>query len=198
MAQSFLKLPGWTVRGITRKPSSAKAQELARQGVQIVQADLDDPDSLTSAFKGANAIFAVTDFWQFVQDPAAQETAELQGISLNEACFLKEVQQGKNLFDAAARVVSTNELENMVFSSLADTRTISKGKYKWSYHFEGKGKIVQYLEDKAQAEATYKSLWERTSYVQIGFYLDNWKKNPLFTPYKVRGSERLRHATEIC
>lgn len=170
--------------------SSANAQNLAKQGVQIVKADLDDIHSLEAVFKGANAIYAVTDFWQFVQDPATQKFAESEGISLNEACFLKEVQQGKNIIDAAVSV-GASKIERMVFSSLADTRAISKGKYQWPYHFEGKGKIVQYLADKAEMDPKYKSLWERTSYIQVGNYLDNWKKNPVFTPYKVCGMNLL-------
>ena len=63
VARIFAKEPGWKVRGITRdvsKPSNGALRDL---GIELVQADLDDPASLERAFKGANVVFSVTDFW---------------------------------------------------------------------------------------------------------------------------------------
>ncbi|GAB4815165.1 hypothetical protein N2152v2_002211 [Parachlorella kessleri] len=81
---ALLRLGGFKVRGLTRDPSSTASKELAGKGVEVVKADFDDVESLKSAFQGADAVFAVTDFWK--------------------ACGLdpyKEIQQGKNLVDAA-------------------------------------------------------------------------------------------------
>ena len=63
VARLFAKEPRWKVRGITRdvsKPSNGSLREL---GIELVQADLDDPGSLERAFEGANVVFSVTDFW---------------------------------------------------------------------------------------------------------------------------------------
>lgn len=142
-------------------------------------------DSLRSAFHGANAIFGVTDFWQFVQMPSTQKIAQEKGITWNEACYLQEVQHGKNIIDAAVEAAYEGQLERLVLSSLADAKKASKGKYTWVYHFDSKAHFVQYLEEQGKVSPHYHALLEKTSYVQIGNYLDNWTKNPIFTPKKV-------------
>src|SRR5207248_8273098 len=63
VARTFLSLPHWHVRCLTRNPSSAAAQTLSGLGAELVQGDLSDPASLTRAFASANTIFANTDFW---------------------------------------------------------------------------------------------------------------------------------------
>ena len=185
MARTFLKIPDWEVRGITRNRNSAAARELADLGVKLVEADLDDVASLESAFSGVSAIFGVTDFWQFVQSSKTHELAQSQNITWNEACYRLELQQGINLIDAAAKVAQDGVLERLVLSTLSDAKRASKGKYTWVYHDDGKAHFVQYLEKKAQSEPEYRQLFERTSYVQVGSYLDNWKMNPIFAPQKV-------------
>ena len=186
MARTFVNLPDWKVRGITRNVDSPAAQELKKLGVELVQADLDDVDSLESAFTNVSAIYGVTDFWQFAQLPKTHALAQEKGITWNEACYLQELQQGKNLIDAAAKQVG--HLDRLVLSTLCDVKKASGGKYTWVYHYDSKAHFVQYLKEKAQSEPSYRALHEKTSYVQIGNYLDNWKKNPIFTPQKVRGS----------
>ena len=46
VALRFLKDPAYQVRGLTRDPTSSKAASLAAQGIEIVQANLDDVSSL--------------------------------------------------------------------------------------------------------------------------------------------------------
>lgn len=155
-----------------------------------MKADLDDVASLQKAFTGTNAIFGVTDFWQFPEKPSTHEMAKAEGITWNEACYRQELQQGKNIIDAAAQVVGEGKLERFVFSSLSDAKKTSKGKYSWVYHFDSKAHVLDYLKEKAKGESTYKALSEKTSDVQIGFYLDNWSKNPILAPKKVSQSKR--------
>lgn len=148
-------------------------------------------ESLKSAFEGANAIFGVTDFWQFVGKPSTEEIVKAKDITWNEACCLQEVQQGKNIIDAAAQELERGSLEILVFSSLSDAKKNSNGKYSWVYHFDGKAHVVQYLQEKARESLKYRSLFQKTSYVQIGNYLDNWKMHPIFAPRKVSRTKRL-------
>lgn len=54
------------MRAITRHTSSVKAQELARQGAEVVEADLDDPASVRRAMKGAYGAYYVTFFGAFL------------------------------------------------------------------------------------------------------------------------------------
>lgn len=196
VVRTFLTLPGWKVRAITRTPTSAAAQTLASSGADVVQADLDDPRSLDAAFSGAHAIFAVTDFWQFAQSPKTHELAAKEGITWNEAAYRLEVQQGTNIIDAAARACAGPEavLERLVFSSLSGANLASKGKYSWVYHFDSKRRVVDYLAEKAASgdiadQKHYKALLDRTSYVQIGWFLDNWNKNPLLMPKRDADTE---------
>jgi uncharacterized protein YbjT (DUF2867 family) len=56
-------------------------KELKKHGVEVVQADLNDVESLKKAFHGAHGVFGVTNFW--------------------ECWYDAEIKQGKNIADAA-------------------------------------------------------------------------------------------------
>ena len=170
----FQHEPEWRIRGITRNPS--KHEALHKEGIELVSANLDDQESLDKAFAGANAIFAVTDFWQFLKDGATFETAEKAGNKPNEVAMQLEVQQGKNIIQAAAKQLGT--LERLVLSTLSDSRKWSKGEIKWNLHFDGKAHFTQYLKDQ------YPDLAKKTSYLQMGWYLSNWNMLPSFKPAK--------------
>lgn len=173
MADLYVKEPGWTVRGISRDPS--KAQSWTTKGVEVVKADLNDKESLVVAFKGANAIFSNTDFWNQFYDPATR--AKLKpGQSINEYCYDIELQQGKNIGDAAATVEG---LDRFVISSVCNVTKLSKGKYTWVYHFDAKARAVEHIREE------HPELAAKMSIVQIGCYMNNWKRST--KPAKVRG-----------
>lgn len=50
----------YTLRAVTRDPSSDKAKALAAKGVEVVKGDVNDPESLKKAFQGAWGVFSVT------------------------------------------------------------------------------------------------------------------------------------------
>ncbi|KAF7622862.1 putative hscarg dehydrogenase [Aspergillus flavus] len=170
--RSFLADPTWQIRGLTRNTSSVKAQSLREQGVEIIQADLDDIVSLESAFQGATAIFSVTDFWNAFATIAPN--SEIEDQSKIRRTYEYELQQGKNVFDAAAKI---DTLERLVFSSLSDASKWSKGKYTRVLHFEAKAHAVDY------GRETYPELWKKTSVVQVGWYLSNFL-GPFLRPKK--------------
>ena len=85
---------GWKLRALTRNPASHAAQELVRQGVEVVEGDLEDPPSLDHASRGVYGIYSVQDFWSV-------------GAK-------REVQQGKNLADAAKKA----GVQHFVYSSV--------------------------------------------------------------------------------
>ena len=115
----------YTVRAITRKPDSEKAQALRAAGAEVVAGDLDDVESLVHALDGADAAFFVTNFWE-VFSPE------------------REKQQAKNLAEAAQRT----GLKHVIWSTLEDTRKdvplsddrmpTLMGEYKVP-HFDAKG-----------------------------------------------------------
>jgi uncharacterized protein YbjT (DUF2867 family) len=49
--ESALKDKSYSIRAITRNPSSEKAKLLASKGIEVVKADLNDEQSLVEAFK---------------------------------------------------------------------------------------------------------------------------------------------------
>src|SRR6266566_2123920 len=85
---------GWRLRALTRNPASHAAKDLARQGVEGVQGDLEATRSLEEICHGIYGIYSVQDFWSV-------------GAK-------REIQQGKNLADAAKKV----GVEHFVYSSV--------------------------------------------------------------------------------
>ncbi|KIW17658.1 hypothetical protein PV08_04853 [Exophiala spinifera] len=74
----------YTFRGITRDASKAAAVALREKGVEIVEADMNKPETLEKAMTGAHTVFALTN-WLESKNPAV------------------EVVQGKALADAAVK-----------------------------------------------------------------------------------------------
>lgn len=85
---------GWKLRALTRNPGSYAAKELTRQDIEVVQGDLEDPSSLDRACRGIYGVYSVQDFWNV-------------GAK-------REVQQGKNLADAAKKA----GVQHFVYSSV--------------------------------------------------------------------------------
>ncbi|HEX6883519.1 MAG TPA: NmrA/HSCARG family protein [Planctomycetota bacterium] len=147
LARALLADPqgGFGVRAITRK--AARARALADLGAEVVEADLDDPDSLRRAFAGAHGAFLVTNFWEHFSPE-------------------KEIAQARNMAWAARE----SGLAHLIWSTLEDTRLrvplsdprmpTLQGKYKVP-HFDGKG----------EADALFEGL--PVTYLLTSFYWDN-------------------------
>lgn len=135
VARLFQNMPGWRVRGITRDPSKASNASLREAGVELVAADFDDPSALDRAFEGATAIFAVTDFWQFLQQLATFAEAARSGRLPNQVAMDREIQQGRNIIDVATNYMEG--LDRLVLSTLSDSQKWSQGAIKWNLHFDG-------------------------------------------------------------
>ncbi|PGH02023.1 hypothetical protein AJ80_08917 [Polytolypa hystricis UAMH7299] len=130
----------FSIRAITRDPSKPAAQELSAQGVELAQADLNNKDSLLKALSGAHSVFAVTNFW---------ETAKPE----------HEIQQGKNIADAAKDA----GVRHLIWSSLLNITTLSKGKLDKVAHFDSKADVEEYIRE-IEIPATF---------FMPGFYMSN-------------------------
>jgi uncharacterized protein YbjT (DUF2867 family) len=106
-----MALKGWKLRALTRNTSSHAAQDLSRQGVQLVQGDLEDPASLERAVHGVYGVYSVQDFWAV-------------GAK-------REVQQGKNLADAAKRAGAAHFVYSSVGGAERNTG-IDHWESKWA------------------------------------------------------------------
>jgi len=141
----------FTARAITRDVNSEKAKALAAAGAEVVQADVNDVESLKRAFAGAYGAYCVTFYW-------ADFSAE------------NELKQAKNMADAA----KAEGLKHVVWSTLEDTRKFYPlddesrmpnvdGKYKVP-HFDAKGEADQFFKDAGVP----------TTYMMASFYWDNF------------------------
>ncbi|KAL9616622.1 MAG: hypothetical protein Q9160_008532 [Pyrenula sp. 1 TL-2023] len=180
--------PAWCIRALTRNPRSSSAQALASlPNVEVAHCSASDPASLRAAFSGANAIFAVTDFWGILSSLASEvkegKTVHEEGSkTLNETARDIEVEYAKNIFAAAAAEVGEGVLERLVWSSLPYTTRHTEGKYTRVYHFDGKAMATEYLLKGGKAgELT--GLAARTSVVWIGCYAENHANMP---PFKIQ------------
>lgn len=171
VVQTFLALrPHWHVRALTRDPTSAAAQKLVAQGIEVVQADLEAPpaSSLEPAFAGAHAVFLNTDFW--APHRAALAAGETQDAA-SRIGFETEMRHSRNAVTAASKSAS---LERLVYSALAPLREASGGKYTHSYHWDSKAAAAAWIASPASGVA------DKTSYIYIGAY----STNPLLVPNK--------------
>ena len=71
---------GFAVRAMTRNPESEKALGLKSNEVELVKADMNDPDSLTAAVDGVYGVFSVQNFWE-----AGNEDEVAQGKAIANA-----------------------------------------------------------------------------------------------------------------
>jgi hypothetical protein len=154
----------------------------------MLEGDMNDGSFLKSAFSGSSVIFGVTDFWTITRDPAVQARAAAAGKQVNVLAYEIEVQQGRNIVEAANATLDS--LDRLVLSTLSATKKWSKGKYLNNYHFDAKWEAVEYL------KANYPELDKKTSYLQMAFYYTNGKEFagaglPFGRPVKVSGQGRL-------
>lgn len=187
VAQRFLKDPNYRVRGLTRNPDSPAAQNLAAQGIEIVSANLDDVDSLISAFAGANIIFSVTNYWEPFFRPDCRLRAAEKGISCRKYAYEVEYQQGKNIADAVATTAGSLVEDGFIVSTLSHATKCSIGKFTELYHFDSKADIFpDYVNEK------YPELAKKMSCVQTGYFMSSYKLVPEAYFQKVPNAPFLR------
>jgi uncharacterized protein YbjT (DUF2867 family) len=152
LARSILSDPhgGFAVRALTRDKSSQKAQELSHLGAEVVEADVDDAESLKRAFAGAYGAYCVTFFWEHFSPE--KELAQIR---------------------AMAEAAKAGGLQHVIWSTLEDTRRwvplgddrmpTLKERYKVP-HFDAKG----------EGNAIFTELGVPTTFLLTSFYWENF------------------------
>ncbi len=112
------------VRALSRNPG--KHRELADE---VVEADLNRPETLNAAFEGAHGVFLVT-------------TSSLEGTD--------EFAQGT----AAVRAAKAEGVKHFIWSTLPDVKAISGGKFHVP-HFTSKAKVDSIVKDAGFANHTF-------------------------------------------
>jgi len=140
----------FAIRAVTRDANSDKAQQLAQKGAEVVTADIDDPDALKAALKGAYGAYFVTFFWSHMSPE-------------------REMAEAKVMADAAKEA----GLKHVIWSTLEDTRqyipltddripTLME-KYKVP-HFDAKGESDRFFIEAGVP----------TTFLLTSFYYDNF------------------------
>ena len=140
----------FAARALTRDVNSAKAQELARAGAEVVAADVDKVETLKRAFDGAHGAYCVTFFWDHFS--TEREIADAT---------------------AMAQAAKAAGVGHVIWSTLEDTRKwvplsdnrmpTLQGKYKVP-HFDAKGESDQLFIDSGVP----------TTLMLTAFYWDNF------------------------
>ena len=112
------------VRALTRNPN--KHQGI---GDEVIEADLNRPETLKTAFEGAYGVFAVTNFWEKGTDELAQATA-------------------------AVNAAKAAGVQHFVWSTLPNVEKISGGKFDVP-HFTAKAKVDEVVKNAGFAHHTF-------------------------------------------
>jgi uncharacterized protein YbjT (DUF2867 family) len=136
-------------RAITRSANSPAAKALAELGAEVVEADLNDLESVKRAFDGAYGAFCVTFFWEDLSPENELAHAKTMAIAAKHA-----------------------GLEHVVWSTLEDTRTrvpladdrmpTLMGRYK-----------VPHLDAKAEANGAFIEAGVPTTFLVTSFFWEN-------------------------
>ena len=147
----------FTARALTRNADSPVARDLASNGAEVVEADLDDEGSLRKAFGGAYGAYVVTNFWAS-RTPEQEQARSRAQMELDQAA-------------AAARAARDAEVRHVVWSTLEDTRP----------HFERLGSDVPnalgnykvpHFDAKGEANTFFTELGVPTTFLQTTIYYE--------------------------
>jgi uncharacterized protein YbjT (DUF2867 family) len=140
---------GFMARAITRNANSDNADALRQMGAEVVEADIDNPESVAEAFQGAYGAFCVTFFWEHFSPE-------------------KEKNQVANMVAAA----KANRLQHVIWSTLEDTR-------KWVPIDDDRMPTlmerykVPHFDAKGESDQLFTQSGVPTTFLLTSFYWDN-------------------------
>ena len=139
----------FAVRALTRDVNSDKAKALAKAGAEVVAANVDDTSSLKKAFKGADAAYCVTFFWDHMSTEREKTQANNMAAASKDA-GLKHV------------IWSTFEDTRASIPLSDDRMPTLNGKYK-----------VPHFDAKAEANPYFTEAGLPVTFLLTSFYWDN-------------------------
>ena len=139
----------FAARALTRNTGSDKAQALAAAGAEVVEANIDDLDSVTRAFTGASGAYCLTNFWEHFSPDT-------------------ELTQARTMATAARQT----GVAHLIWSTLEDTR-------KWVPLDDDRMPTlmeeykVPHFDAKGQADHLFTDAGVPTTFLLTAFYWDN-------------------------
>jgi len=151
LVHSILEDPDgeFSVRAVTRDPSSDSAKALADKGAEVVKANIDNFEDIKKALNGAYGAFFVTFFWEHFSPE-------------------KEYNNIKNY----AKAASEEGLEHVIWSTLEDTREIIPLESDEMPTLQEKYN-VPHFDAKGEADKFFEEFDVPTTYLLASFYWDN-------------------------
>jgi uncharacterized protein YbjT (DUF2867 family) len=140
----------FAVRAVTRNASTDKAKELAELGAEVVEADIDDIQSLKKVFAGCYGAFCVTFYWAHLSPE-------------------KELAEAKGMAEAAKAA----GIKHVIWSTLEDTRRWIPLDDNRMPTLQGKYKVPHY-DAKGEANKFFEQAGVPTTYLNTSFYWDNF------------------------
>ena len=134
VVRELSKINNYHIRAITRNIKSSKALELGNlKNVELVKADLMDPESLNKAFEGVDVIFG--------------NTTPTKGWKLFRGSIVRnyEMEQGFNLINQVKYASEKGQLTHFIFSSISKAKDPLKNDPAPG-HFTSKWDIEDYIE----------------------------------------------------
>ncbi|KAJ1323591.1 NmrA family NAD(P)-binding protein [Microdochium nivale] len=149
----------YLIRALTRDPSSPAAKALLSDGgdisnIEVVQADVTDPASLSAAFRDVHTVFAVT---TPTLGPDAVKT------EYNTATLI-------------ADIAAEQGVQHFIWSTLPNISEASGGQYTGVTPFDAKAKAEGYIRGLAQQGKF------RASFFAAGSYMENFQDQPFLAP----------------
>jgi len=139
----------FSVRAVTRDPSSDKAKKLKEQGAEVVKADINNYEEIKNALQGAYGAYFVTFFWEHFSPE-------------------KEINNAKKF----AKAASETGLKHAIWSTLEDSRKYIPLDSDEIPTLQEKYK-VPHLDTKGEADNFFKDFEVPTTYLLTSFYWDN-------------------------
>lgn len=135
----------YSLRAITRDASSPASQEIASQGIEIIEADIDKPSTLPTALKNTHTVILIT---LTIYDPLIK---------------WREYTQTKNVADAALAA----GVQHIIYSTAVHCQRL------WPLG-SSTPRPVDAFESKAEAEEYLRSLPIKTSFFAPGCFMQNF------------------------
>lgn len=139
VAKFLLKSTEFHPRCLTRNPDGQVAKVLAREGAEIVKGDFNDKESLIKSMQGVYGVFANTNYWEHCDSNL-------------------EIQQGKNICDAAKEV----GVQHFILSSKENMAKMTGNSYSAPMY------------EKAVVADYCKELDLPWTIIRLAFYMENF------------------------
>jgi len=158
--EELIRCKKFCVRGLCHPKDFAESRELQCEGCEMIETDVSSQEDMKPLFNKATSAFIITD-------------------SLDPSMHLREAEIGLKLVKAAKEA----GVNHLVFCSLPDVESISKGRYKVP-SFSQKAEVEKQL---AMMQYSYEEKpFSSVTIIRPGFYYQNFRR--FFHP-KVEGKK---------